>query len=526
MKLPALIALLAACVASAAEWQWSVPEGEGRAFLWIPPECGEVRAVVVAQHNMLEESVLEHPEFRAAMSRLGVAQLWIVPRVAGGANIEDGAGDRYLELLDKLAERSGYDELAAAPVIPLGHSACATIPWNFAAAQPERTLAVLSVKGDAPQTTLTGNGRPRMDWGGRNIDGIPGVFVIGEYEWLDERVQPGLAFRKRSPKSCLAMLAEPGEGHFDAGDPLVRFLAMFIRKSLEARLGPDGKLRPIDPADGWLVQRWRLREPRTVAPAPAAGYTGDPDDAFWAFDEEMALAIHGHHAEQIGKKPQLLGFVQGGATVPQVDRHEQVKLQFEPESDGVTFRLETTFLPEVGAGSANLARWTGLPPGAPLGHASSQTRVVRITGPFAETGPGRFELRLNRCWSTADPRNNQLWFAARNPGDATHAPAVQQALMTVTPNVGGIAQTIDFPQPADVSADAVEVALEAESDAGLPVRFYVRDGPAEISGNVLKITPIPRRARFPLQVTVVAWQWGDRHVDTAEQVARTFFIRK
>jgi hypothetical protein len=47
----------------AAEWQWSAPvEGvvsdetgkAPRAFLWIPPDCGRVRGVVVGQHNMEE----------------------------------------------------------------------------------------------------------------------------------------------------------------------------------------------------------------------------------------------------------------------------------------------------------------------------------------------------------------------------------------------------------------------------------------------------------------------------------------
>jgi hypothetical protein len=409
----------------------------------------------------------------------------------------------------------------------MGHSACATVPWNFAAAHPERTLAVLSVKGDAPQTMLTGNGKPRMDWGARNIDGIPGLFVMGEYEWMDGRVLPGLEFRKRFPKSCIAMLAEPGEGHFNAGDPLVRFLAMFVRKSVSARLGADGTLRPVDPSKGWLVQRWRLRDGRSVPAAPVASYAGDPADAFWAFDEEMARAAQEHHAGRIGKKPQLLAFVQNGAVVRQVDRHEQVGLKFQPEVDGVSFTLQTSFLPEVTSDCGNLARWTGLPAGSPLGHASAPTRVARITGPFVETGGNRFQLSLNRCWSTEDPRNNQLWFAATNPGDGAFAAAVQQALMTLSPNSGGEAQTIRFPRPADRQVGKAEaVPLAATSDSGLKVRYYVREGPAEVEGDTLRLSPIPPRSRFPVTVTVVAWQWGDKRFNTAEPVERSFLISR
>lgn len=49
----------------AAEWQWSVQipsmisqetEAHPQAFLWIPDDCGQVKAVVVGQHNMCEET--------------------------------------------------------------------------------------------------------------------------------------------------------------------------------------------------------------------------------------------------------------------------------------------------------------------------------------------------------------------------------------------------------------------------------------------------------------------------------------
>jgi hypothetical protein len=300
---------------------------------------------------------------------------------------------------------------------------------------------------------------------------------------------------------------------------------MFIHKSAEARL-PG--LTPIDPADGWLVSRWQLRQPRSVPPAPAAAYTGDPADAFWAFDGEMARAIHDHHAGHVGKKPQLLGFVQDGKTVPQVDRHEQVNLRFLPEEDGVSFSLETTFLDHVDDGSKNLARWTGLPAGTPLGHATGKTEVRRITGPFVETGPNRFAVRLNRTWIPSDPRHRQLWFAARNPGDGDYAPAVQQAMMVLPENEVGKPQRIDFPHPAPDGMKAVSegVRLAATSDAGLKVRYYVREGPAVIEGDRLVPTRIPPRAKLPVAVTVVAWQLGNRNVNAAAPVAhRILFAR-
>jgi hypothetical protein len=72
----------------AQEWQWSVtvdsvisPETNANpiAFLWVPANCKQVRGVVVSQHNMLEEGILQHPDFRSALASIGFAEVWVTP---------------------------------------------------------------------------------------------------------------------------------------------------------------------------------------------------------------------------------------------------------------------------------------------------------------------------------------------------------------------------------------------------------------------------------------------------------------
>jgi len=59
------------------------------------------------------------------------------------------------------------------------------------------------------------------------------------------------------------------------------------------------------------------------------------------------------------------------------------------------------------------------------------------------------------------------------------------------------------------------------------VRFFVREGPAEIVGDVLKFTPVPPRAKYPIKVTVVAWQYGvPGKVQSAEPVTREFYLTR
>jgi hypothetical protein len=528
--------------ARAAEYQWSAlvepsaaePAKHPRAFLWIPPTCTRVRAVVVGQNNMIEEGIFAHPDFRAALSQLGMAEVWVAPPFDGVFDFNQGAGDRFDAMMKSLATESGYTELAFAPVVPIGHSACASYPWNFAAWNPGRTLAILSVHGDAPLTPLTGSGHPNPHWGDRRIDGVPGLMVMGEYEWMEDRLLPALKFRREHPKIPLCVLAEPGRGHFDYADGLVKFLAMFIRQAAAARLPMDGPLdqppilRPVDPAKGWLVERWHLDQPRKIPPAPADKYTGDPGDAFWAFDQECAEAVQHYRADQVGKKPQLLGFVQDGKVVPQIDVHEQVRLRFEPEPDGVTFHVHATFLDTVDGGSHNPPRSTGLPGGSPLGHATGGglITVTRIAGPVVQMDADTFRLSLNRA-SVDDKRAHDIWLLASQPGDAEYKSAVQQALMRASVNTAGAGQHITFPEILDQKAGAKTVALKASSDAGGQVHYYVREGPAEIDGDTLHLTPLPPRSRLPVKVTVVAWAWGhssEPKLQTAEPVVRTFSL--
>lgn len=86
----ALLLLCSALFATAQEWQWSVrlkgfisseTGKEPTAFLWIPSDCHQLRAVMVGKHNMSEETLFEMPRFREALSRMGIGLVWITPGI-------------------------------------------------------------------------------------------------------------------------------------------------------------------------------------------------------------------------------------------------------------------------------------------------------------------------------------------------------------------------------------------------------------------------------------------------------------
>ena len=536
-----LLLLVMAASAPAAVWQWSAPvesvtseevNGHPRAFLWIPENCRQVRGVVLGQHNMLEEGVLEHPVFRKALADVGFAEVWVTPAFNPVFRFDQGAGEQFQQMMTALAKESGYGELEAAPVIPIGHSAMASFPYHFAVWNPGRTLAAISLKGTWPD--YRDDRSP--PWKDADLKDVPLLFVSGEYEWADERAGKALAFRKNNPGSPLTMLADAGGGHFDIHDELIEYLGLYVKKVAGYRLperstSGEVKLKPIDPTrKGWLVDRWRLNEEAKAEPASVRDYAGKTDEAFWCFDKEHALVTAGFGATQHLKKPQLVGYLQDGQIVPQnKETHQQVTLAFKPVGDGLTFKLEGTFLDAVPDGRP--VRWTGLGVDSSIGHGKGPVTISRICGPVEKLSEDTFALRFDRVGFSNTKRSNEIWLMAVNPGDGEYKRCVQQASMRFPlRNQVGEDQEIRFQEIKDQRAGAKALKLHAHSSAkDAEVRFYVREGPAEIEGDTLKFTTIPPGARYPVKVTVIAWQWGrsiEPKLKTAEPVERSFLIMK
>ena len=526
-----LMVLLQSMQLSAVDWQWSVivngpvsseTKMRSRAFLWIPPHCKQVRTVVFGMHNMIEEGIFEDPYFRQSMSDLGFAVVWVTPMLDMPWDVNSGVQKSFDQMLNDLAEVSGYKELRYAPVVPLGHSAAATFPWNFAAWNPDRTLAILSVHGDAPQTNLTGYGRKNMDWDNRTVDGVPGLMVEGEFEWWEARVNPALAYRKAHPQSPVSFLCDAGRGHFDYSDGMIHYLCLFLKKAAEYRLpavspedGPVA-LKPVNPADGWLCDRWRLDGIKRAAAAPYSKYRGNKDDAFWYFDKEIALATENYYAKMRGKKLQYIGFMQDGHLLGyNTKSHVRSSAQWEQEADGLTFHLKAAY-------TDTLRQYLSDE------HASTPPSISRICGPVIKINDTTFSVRFYRMGLNNERRTGDIYLLGMNDGDDHYKSSVQELNLHIPMrNTVGIAQHITFAPLPDVLKGTPSLPLNGTSDSGMPVYYYVQEGPAEVKDGLLYLTEIPARAKFPIKVTVVAWQYGrsvEPKVQTAEPVVRSFYI--
>ena len=516
---------------AAAPWQWSVEIKEliseetnahPSAYLWIPENYKQVRAVIIGQHNMTEETIFEHPEFRKNMGKLGIAEIWITPGIDQRWDVTKGTQQIFETMMKNLSEVSGYTELEFAPVIPIGHSAMATYPWNFAAWNPERTLAVLSIHGDSPRTHLTGYGRANLDWGTRTIEGIPSLMVMGEDEWWEDRLITSFDYRREYPNAPLSFLADAGHGHFDISDELIDYLSLFLKKTVEYRLPEHSSLDapiqliPVEAKNGWLADRWRKNEKPTAEAASYDKYKGDKNHAFWYFDKEMADATEKYYANERGKTEQYIGFEQKGKLITfNPKSHVRMSPSFQPEADGVTFHLKAVYTDTLRNEYSKE-------------HSTHPIRMSRICGPVEVVNDTTFTVRFYRMGLDNPKRTGGICLMASVKQDHKYRSAVQQVEIRIPyRNKEGISQRIIFPKLSDVKASVKEISLNGTADSGLPVYYYVKEGPAEIKGDKLVLTKIPPRAKFPVKVTVVAWQYGrsgEPKVQTAEAVEQSFYI--
>lgn len=494
-------------------YQYSVPIENRAAYLWIPPECKQVRGVIISLANLLERRWLEDPIIRKTAAQEGLGIIWVGPAdrrikkdIVFTADMNSGGGELLEKMLKDFANESGYKEIEFAPIIAMGHSANGQFAWQVPNWDPARTIAAIPVK------TM-----PLPDKLG--FEGVPICYIVGQTtEWPQFRVpdpamQPGdrdffwpvvtrsaVALREQSANNLLSVVVDPGGGHFDWSDRLARFISLFIHKACRYRLPQNQakdsavKLKPIDPKSGWLTDTGGMA-PDAFRPAPYSAFKGSPGKAYWFFDEETAMAAAAFDGDRKPRKKQMLTFMQEGSPLP-VAKQGFAPLKFEPERDGMGFRVEGAFLkvlPRELIGS-----------GTPLGHAPGPIKFKLISGPAVQTGPDEFRIQFNRGDYGGD-----IWLQAEHPGNDQYRHAVQPAKLYIPAVLtSGKEQKITFPAIPDQKSSVKSIRLNAYSTSGLPVDYYVVSGPAIVQDGKLKIKQLPAGSKFPVKVTIVAYQWG------------------
>jgi len=508
-------------------YQYSVKVGSREAYLWIPPQCTYLKGVIISLANLTERRWLEDPLIRKTAAQIGLGIIWVGPAAKGDtlftADMHPGMKLVFQHMMDSLAEVSGYAELKTASVISMGHSANGHFAWTFANALPQRTIAVIPIKTIPLPDSL-------------KFKDIPVCYVVGQTtEWPQYRspsiaTQPGdrdfywpvvrktaLALRAKSADNLIGVVTDPGGGHFDWTTNMAKFVSLYIRKACEYRLPKAGQtsLQPIRADSGWLTGTGGMEKDDQL-PAPYRYFKGRIADSYWFFDKETAMASVKFEGDRIRRKKQMPTFIQDGKPL-NVTRIGYAPLKFAPHADGVTFDVKGGFLSTVpdeliGAGEK-------------LGHAPGPIKFSIINGPAVQTGPTAFRLQFDR-WGMG----GQIFILESEAGNKEYRYAVQPGMINIPGKLTyGAPQSISFNHIANVKAGTKPFQLNATATSGLPVDYYVKAGPAYIVHGKLYLTSIPVNSKYPVRVTIVAYQWGRTVAplyQSAEPVERIFYIRR
>jgi hypothetical protein len=486
------------------------------AYLWIPEKCRNIRGIVLAQQNVVEQGFAENAVIRQACRDTDLAMVWFYPAFAPTFEQPDQDGAILQKALDELATVSGYAEIASAPWLPFGHSTMGSFTQRLANWKPDRCLAQIVFKAmtdftlpnnrQVPLFEVGGNftewSQQKKDWT-KNAPNFWGPAAIGKDRGTTHRP--------------MSYLLECGSSHFVMTDTEADMIAMYIRKVVPARLPSGGGiLKPVDIDSGWVVDL-DMTNPKRSPAQPAKSATDNARNGVWFFDEEMAKAVETLMNVNWTRKTQIPVILRNDGSMPAVENNGLFEgVTPVAGEDGVTITLKPAFLDRIPSNFTTGA-------GQALGHSDKgKIQIAWLGGNSIVTGLDTIRMIFDRRRTTY---SSMIY--VRHPGDDEYRPSIQPFGVGLLSNKTGKPQAITFPEIPDQAAGITQLELNAVSNAGLPVEYYVIVGPARVSGKTLTFTDIPPRSRFPIKVTILAYQYGrslEPAVQAAAWVERSFMI--
>ena len=485
------------------------------AYLWIPEQSKRLRGLLIFGTNVPEHMLVGNAEIRAVAAANDLGIVWSSPSFwySKGKNEYPTLVAFLQQLLDGLAQVSGYEEVATVPWLPLGESGHLLMVDALVEAAPQRCIAGMWLKN------------PHLPPHNRTV---PAFVVFGTaQEWSQDKADytelwkdPSfynevIAERKKNPEWPLTFMMDGTSGHFDVSATLVHILAHYIDAVAKARLPREAEtaMRPVDLRSGFLADlpvpghTRNAVQPYSAVPANARALP-------WFFDRQEAIEAQTLASINWRAQSQLIGFTEGSGKVLPFDFNGITGVTPTFDADGITFHIRPILLDKLPDNFLHA--------GQPLAKVDGTPTLEWECGAVTPAGGDALRVSMDRSY-----RQQAIYYVARMHGGDTARAVVQPIGIKIQPNNDGKPQHIDFTPIPDVPLGTTSVALHATSDQRMPVGFYVVSGPAKIIDGKVVFTPIPPRATFPVSVTVAAWQWGrasEPKIKTAETVKQTFLI--
>ncbi len=497
-------------------------------YLWIPETCKQLRGLLILCNNVPEHMLVGHAAIRKVCEENKLGIIWSTPSFMNfrktitkegktlNMALEYTTTVNFLQqMLNGLAETSGYAEAATVPWLPMGESGHLLMVDALMEQSPERCMAGIFIKNNhlppknrtVPALVAFGTAQ---EWGQDKVD------IRTRWNDVGSAYEGILKQRKDNPNWPLSYVIDGSSGHFDCSEKLVNYFARYIDLVSKARLSDDGssKLKPIALEKGFL------------ADMPVPGHENHPVMPYtagteascypWFFDQQSALEAQSFAQINWKATTQIPAFLyDSGKIVPFIFNGISKLVPTDMGDNGITFSFQPVMLNQIPANFTVGA-----------GEKLSKTNEIPVLewtcGQFKPIGNNKFRISLDRMYPTMTS-----YLGVRQKGNDSIRAIFQPGGLTLSKNNVGKPQKISFVKIQNVIAGTKSIPLVATSDSGLPVDFYVVAGPAIVENGKLVFTKIPPKSTFPVKVTVAAWQWGranDPKIKTTEIIKQEFDI--
>lgn len=518
-------------------WQWSttlsLTDASGKnytvsPYLWIPPTCPKINAVIISSTAVIEQVIVENPAIRSICTKYGIAIVWSDTQfyhdeLTGLKQIQD--------ILDCFAQNSGYEKLKSVPWIPVGHSATLKMIRDMAKLKIDKLAFMIMNKnnngfGFSPSVPTLNTYGEFVEWDSYNIDLKANV--------VKDKAYPNL-MKAREANIPVSYFSDPNTGHFDCSGPLMNNMVTWMDAICALRFDAKGDLKSVKPEQGWVCQP-PIPGFKGFMPKKFVDATENERNNAWYPTYETALVAYNMANVSMTRKPQLAGFADKNGNYEEGWwRAIMYTIPYILNNDGtLTINTVSYFKMPQGQYANKFSDDKTNPDYGKLYSFINKNDVFTNSGnPLeVEVMSGNLKKRNNHTFEYIPRFNSPTYLIVREAGDSIYRSSVQPGRLVFKEISTGKQNAISFPRiPDQQLKHLTPILLKATSSSGLKVKYFVKSGAARIDQQSrLMIEPknIPPRAKFPYSISVVAYQLGSENpaVKTAMPVSRTFLVSK
>lgn len=450
-------------------------------YLWIPPTCAKLNAVVFASTAVIEQVLVESPEIRSVCAKQGIAIVWSDTQfyhdeITGLKQIQD--------ILNKFAALSGYNELKTVPWIPIGHSATLKMIRDMAKLKMDKLAFMIMNKNNN---------------GFGFSSSVPTLITYGEYvEWdsydidlkapiTKEKSYPNLIKSRTDNHLLVSYFFDPNTGHFDCSKALIHNIAEWMHAICALRFDSKGNLKTISQDQGWVCQPI-VPGYKGFTPIKYTNATESERNNAWFPTYETAISAYNMANVSMNRTAQIAGFADANGNYEKGWwRAIMYDIPYILNNDGTLtinavpyYKMPQGSFPNKFTDDKNSPDFGKLYSfynrNDEFSNSGNPLQVENMSGNLIKIDNHTFEYV---------PRfDSPNYLIVREEGNEKYRNSIQPGRLNFKNSTEGKENVISFPKIENQKLEKLKpIILNAKASSGLKVKYFVKSGAARIDKN-------------------------------------------